>query len=139
MEKRRCKGDKLQVSIGGVYVDVLGITKIDGPNPEVQFGDVTDLASTCIEDAEPTGLSKPGSIKFSGFYDPLDNTHRFLMRQITNSVTYGKAQFKAILGTQEFPFTGTLKSMPPKSEKNGFLMTDGEIMLNALPTFPSPS
>lgn len=139
MEKRRCKGDKIQLSVGGIFLDVLGVTKIDGPNPEVEFGDVTDLASDEIEDGEPTGLSKPGSLKFSGFFDPADNTHRVMLRQISNPVTYGKASWKAIVGGQEFPFTGTLKGMPPKSEKNGFLMTDGEIKLSALPTFPAPT
>lgn len=140
--KTAAKGTKLQLSIASVFTTVAYITEIDGPDPEVQFKDVTDLNSgVSLEDGEPTGHTAPGEVSFKGWYDPQATTHQACLAQITNPIANGKANWKVVYpdpDLSETPFVGTCKQFKTGGKQNDFLTVDGSIKLAGLPTFPEP-
>lgn len=133
MAKKSSKGALLKLA--GVAVAYL--KSINGPNPENNFFDATDLTSDIIEDGEPTGQPSPGSISGEAFCDHGQATHAAILAQIQDPISNGKASW-----TVEYPdgttrsFTGTAKTWTPKAAVGEGFMVDYEIKLA---TFPASS
>lgn len=135
MGKQASTNSKLQLEIDSVFTDVAYVQSIDGPDDEDQVFDATDLASADIEDGEPTGQRKPGTVSSTIFYDADAVTHIALLE--ARGV---KSNWKIILpSTDAIAFTGVLRKFKPKATVGDGLMADIEIKLSTPATFPNLS
>ena len=66
MAKMTSKGTRLQKSIASTFTTIAYVRSTNGPGPETQFFDGTDLNSEHLEDGEPTGQSAPGEVSGDG-------------------------------------------------------------------------
>lgn len=138
MTKYSSKGTQLKVAVATVLTAVGGVKSINGPNPETQFFDATDLDSDHLADGEPTGQSAPGSVSGELFYDPDDPVVQSLIAQITAPGTNGKVDWSiAWPDASATTGKGTCKSFNPKASVGEGLLADFEIKNSTMPTFPS--
>lgn len=129
--KRSSQKCYLQVEISSVYTDFLGLIKLDGPDGEQLFDDLTCLESDAVEDAELVGLATPGTIKFEGYFDPQNTVQQMIVSQVTG--TAGHKNFKVTdkigSGTAVTAFTGAFKNFTVVRETKKFSKVAGEIKL----------
>lgn len=110
--KRSSKGTVLQLSIASVFTPVAGVSKIDEPDDEVQFIDVTALDSgVSHEDGMPTGHVAPGSVSGEGFADPLDTTHQALNALMASPVISSWKITNSNFSGYSVTFSGALKTL----------------------------
>lgn len=127
--KRKAQLTTLKLEIASVYTTVFSVRKIDGPDGEQLFEDLTDLDSTFIEDGEPLDLSTPGSVKIEGFHDVADATHVAILAQVKTpgaknwKITYPNGAITA--------FVGTAKNFVRTSETKKFVNYACEIKLKS--------
>lgn len=127
----------LKMDISSVFTTVFAITKIDGPDGEVLFDDLTCLDSTYVEDGEVVGLATPGSVKIDGYYSSESPTHKAILDQVTAPGTNKNKNWKIVqANTKEITFVGTAKSFKPMIEAKKFKAFSLEIKLRAPATFP---
>ena len=135
MGKQTSTKTQLQLDIASVYTKVAYVTDIDGPDPEGQFWDATDLDSDFIEDGEPTGQLTPGNLSGEVFYDPAETTHKAF---ITRMLAQTKSNWKIVYpDSSETAAVGTPKKFTPKAAKGDGLKASFEIKLSAIPVYPS--
>lgn len=133
-------GTLLKLEIASVYTTVFACIKIDGPDGEVLFDDLTSLESTWVEDGEVVGLPTPGSIKFDGFYNTESPTHKAILDQVTAPNTNKYKNWKITSpNSKDIAFVGTAKNFKPTVEVKKFKQYSGEIKLRSPATFPAVS
>lgn len=133
-------GTLLKLDISSVFTTVFSVTKIDGPDGEVIFDDLTDLSSTYVEDGEVVGLATPGSLKIDGYHSTDSPTHKAILDQITAPGSNKNKNWKIVdANAKEITFVGTAKSFKPMREAKKFKAYSLEIKLRAPATFPSAS
>lgn len=131
-------GTLLKLEIASTFTTVFSVSKIDGPDGEPLFDDLTDLSSTCVEDGEVVGLATPGSIKVDGFYNTESPTHKAILDQITAPGSNKNKNWKITSpNSKDITFTGTAKSFKPMVEAKKFKTFSCEIKLRSPATFPS--
>ena len=127
----------LKLEISSVFTTVFAVTKIDGPDGEPLFDDLTCLDSTYVEDGEVVGLATPGSIKVDGYFSTESPTHKAILDQITAPGSNKNKNWKIVgANTKEITFTGTAKSFKPMVEAKKFKTFSLEIKLRSPATFP---
>jgi hypothetical protein len=136
MAKLTSKGTQFQITIASVLTTVAHMISIDGPDPEVQFMDLTALDSgVALEDGEVTGHTAPGSLTGEGFYDPANATHKALLAY------YGAPASVACKSiypdTAATTFNATLRKFVPKAAVGEGLKFSLEMKLKGLPTYPA--
>lgn len=138
MSKLASTNTLLQKSIAATFTTIAYLRSVNGPDPETQFMDVTDLTSTHLEDGEPTGQSAPGSVTAEGLYDPDNATQQSVISEITDPGTNGKASYKVVYpDSSETTFTGTCRKFSAKASVGDALLADYEWKLSGMATFPS--
>ena len=130
--KRTSQGATLKISIASVFTTVFSTVKIEGPDGETQFEDVTDLASTYVEDGEDSGLMTPGSVKCEGFHDEADPTHVAMLAVLLTPAVgvYGSWKITSPAGAVK-AFTGKVKTFTPMFEAKKFQNYSAEIKLRS--------
>lgn len=137
MTKRTAQGSDLQVEIASVFTTLPGITKIEGPDGEQQYEDVTDLTSTIVEDGELVGLATPGSVKIEGYYDPQDTTQAMIYTQVFGTAGYKNFKIRDKVGASTYAvtaFSGSFKTAPVTREGKKFVTFSAEIKLRTAST-----
>ena len=138
MAKMTSKGTRLQKSIASTFTTIAYVRSTNGPGPETQFFDGTDLNSEHLEDGEPTGQSAPGEVSGELFYDPANAQVQSMLDEIDDPATNGKSSWKIIWpNDDETAFTGTVRTVNPKASVGEALLADFTIKLSAMATFPS--
>lgn len=133
MGKQASTDTKLQLEITSVFTDCAYVQALDGPDDEDQVYDATDLASADIEDGEPTGQRKPGTVSGTVFYDADAVTHIAML-----NARGLKKNWKIILPSSDaIAFSGVLRKFKPKAGVGDGLMADFEIKLSTPATFPN--
>ena len=138
--KRSSQGATLKLSIASVFVTVFSTVKIEGPDSENMFEDLTDLASTYVEDGEDVGLATPGTVKIEGFLDEADPTHVAMSNAVNDPTpgSYGSWKVTSPAGAER-AFTGKVKSFQPMLEAKKFQNYSCEIKLRSPMVFtPAP-
>lgn len=131
-------GTLLKLEIASVFTTVFAVTKIDGPDGETLFDDLTCLDSTYVEDGEVVGLATPGSVKIDGFYNTESPTHKAILDQVTAPGSNKNKNWKITSpNSKDITFTGTAKSFKPMAEAKKFKTFTAEIKLRSPATFPS--
>lgn len=138
--KWSAKGTLLQREVATVMTTVAGVRSIDGPGPEAQYFDGTDLGSgVSMEDGELTGHSSPGEISGELFYDPLDPVHVLFDDDLADPDYWDGQILLPVTDTPAITFTGSTKSFKPKFAVNDGIMADFSIKLRELAVFPDSS
>lgn len=136
MAKTVSKGTALKLSISSVFTAVGGLTKIDGPGPDVGTYDATALdTSGSGREKKPTGFVDGGVVSASGFFDPDDSMTFALNGKITTPVV---SEWRIDWSDgEQWPFDGVLKKFKPVAELDQGLKHDLEIELDGLPDYPT--
>lgn len=133
-------GTKLQLTISSTLTDVIGIRDVEFDPGELEMMEVDDLDSTHV-DMDPTGRTKGGSVKASGFWDPAAASSVALTALFNSQVktagvfvptVWAIVWSGATAVTQGF--SGTLVKQPRKAERGSPLMRDLEITVSRKPT-----
>lgn len=136
MSKVVTKGTLLKLEIASVYTTIAQITKIDGPDAEVETQDTTCLDTSGVgREHTPNGLVEPGSVNWSLFWDPALAVHQSLHALLSAPVL--KNWKKIYANTEELPFAATLTKLTPAVELGSFLTADCSCKLSGLATYPS--
>lgn len=115
---------------------VASIINLNGPNPQTQFYDGTDLDSDHLEDGEPTGQSAPGSVSGECFFRPSEVEHQAIWDQIDDPETHGKADWSIVYPDgSTYTFTGTAESWNTKAAVGDGIKCDFAIKLSSFPVF----
>lgn len=137
MSKLKGKGSILELEVATVFTAITQILSIDGPVPDVETFDSTDLSTTGAgKELLPTGYAAPGEVSFECFFDPALSIHQSLLDLVnTPAVVDWKLKFSDA-GPTTWPFSGVFKGMGPKIAMNDGVKASGKIALSGLPTYP---
>lgn len=137
MTKLKGKGSILELEVASVFTAITQIISIDGPVPDVETYDSTDLGTTGPgKEPAPTGYAESGEVSFEFFLDPALTIHKTLLGLIAApAVKNWKLKFSDS-GPTTWPFAGIFKGAGPKIAMNDGVKGSGKIVLVGLPTYP---
>lgn len=137
MSKFSAQGSDFQCEIASVFTTLPNITKIEGPDSEQMYEDLTDLASTAVEDGELVGLGSPGTVKIEGFWDPQNTVHQLIMTSVLGTAGYKNFKIRDKVGSSQYAvtaFSGSFKTAPVTREGKKFTSFSAEIKVRTMPT-----
>lgn len=132
--KYTSKGGSFLLSISSVYTAIGAIDSIDGPDPEVETGDVTALDSGTGREKQPTMYTDAGQTNFSLFFDPANTVHKALTAFLSApAIAAWKLTYPDVAPTS-WTWSGILKKFKPSLKVGEFLKADVSIENTGLVT-----
>jgi len=112
-----------------VYGTIVQLTKLDGPNPKVEFAETTALDSAGGKKTRIPTVVDEGEVSFEGIWDPDDLGHQALR---TDCLAKTSAMFK-VTNTDATPSTlegtGYVAELNYPRELTGSLKFSGKIVI----------
>lgn len=137
MAKYGGKGTVLQLSIAAVYTTIGQNISIDGPDPDVEDFESTDLSTGVGRAYQPTGYVDGGMVTGEGFLDPVAATFQALTDLLTTpAVSSWKIIFPDAAAT-EWSFSAILKKVKPKVVRTDGLKFDYALKLSGIVSYPT--
>lgn len=128
------KGGQLQLSISAIYTAIAATDSIDGPDPDVEIVDVTDLNSGTGKVKGVTGYTDSGTAGGSVFFDPADATHKAITAYLT---TPASSLWKLVFpdgGSTTWSWTAYVTKFKPSLKVGEFLKADFSMAITGLVT-----
>jgi len=132
--KNKSRGTAFKIGSGGAFTALGGLQSIDVSGEKSETEDTTTLDGGQYKTKDPTGLSDPPVIKFSGFYDPVNAGWAALQGLVAAPVptacTVTYTDTAATVATYE----GTGFGIDKKVDVTKPLMASGEVVTSGAPT-----